>query len=442
MRNQEMLMLNGKERDRLKVLHEVKGGLLTQGVAAVQLGVSDREVRRLLVRIREEGDGGVIHRLRGKTSNRRLPESLRTRALKLVKAKYGDFGPTLACEYLAKYDAVEVSKETLRQWLISAGLRRGKRRRAEEVHVWRPRRSCRGELVQWDTSEHNWLEGRGPRLYLVAMIDDATSQAYARFVEQDSTEENLRVLWGYLERWGRPVEFYTDKHSMFTVNRPRREEEDEAWPEALTQIGRALRELGIGWIAAHSPQAKGRIERFFGTAQDRLVKGLRLAGAESLPRAQEYLEQAYLPHWNQNFTVAPASPGDAHRPLRSEHELASILSWVEERLVTSDYTIRHGGKIYQMGRGDIRPGLRGGRVRVERRLDGSLTVKFRQSMLGVTECPAQTKMSPPGKPPGFPRPRPKVAHNWMKNFHLHKSPPLDVLLRSTTRGGSPTFFGG
>ena len=154
-------MLNGKERDRLKVLHEVKGGLLTQGVAAGQLGISEREVRRLLVRIAEEGDGGVIHRLRGKASNRRLPESLRTRALKLVKAKYGDFGPTLACEYLAKYDAVEVSKETLRQWLTAAGLRRGKRRRAEEVHVWRPRRSCRGELVQWDTSEHDWLEEEG-----------------------------------------------------------------------------------------------------------------------------------------------------------------------------------------------------------------------------------------------------------------------------------------
>ena len=307
-------MLSGKERDRLKVLHEVKGRLLTQRAAAGELGISEREVRRLLVRIAEEGDGGVIHRLRGKASNRRLPESLRTRTLKLVKAKYGDFGPTLACEYLAKYHAVQVSKETLRQWLMAAGLRRGKRRKTEEVHVWRPRRGCRGELVQWDTSVHDWLEGRGPQLHLVAMIDDATSQAYARFVEQDSTEENLRVLWGYLERRGRPVEFYTDKHSLFTVNRPPREGEDEAWPEALTQIGRALRELGIGWIAAHSPQAKGRIERFFGTAQDRLVKGLRLAGADNLPGAQRYLEQEYLPQWNQTFTVLPAGSTDAHLP--------------------------------------------------------------------------------------------------------------------------------
>jgi hypothetical protein len=442
MEKQEMLMLSGKERDRLKVLHEVQEGHLTQGEAAGHLGISDREVRRLLARIAAEGDRGVVHRLRGKASNRRLPESLRSRALKLVKAKYRDFGPTLACEYLAQDDALEVSKETLRQWLMAAGLRRGKRRRVEEVHVWRRRRNCRGELVQWDTSVHDWLEGRGPRLYLVAMIDDATSQAYARFVEQDSTEENLRVLWGYLEHWGRPVEFYTDKSSLFTVNRPSVEAADEAVREEWTQIGRALRELEIGWIAAHSPQAKGRIERFFGTAQDRLVKGLRLAGAHSLEAAQTYLEEEYLPQWNQTFTVLPAGSTDAHRPLRAEHELAAILSLVEERIVASDYTIRYEGKIYQIARGDIRPGLRGGRVRVEQRLDGSMAVKYRPYRLSVAECPAPPKTPLPRKRVSAPRPRPRVVHNWMKDFQLHKSPPLGVILPGATRGGSPTFFGG
>jgi Helix-turn-helix domain len=442
MEKQEMLMMSGKERDRLKVLHEVQGGHLTQGEAAGQLGISDREVRRLLARIAAEGDGGVVHRLRGRASNRRLPESLRSRALKLVKAKYRDFGPTLACEYLAKEHALEVSKETLRGWMMAAGLRRGKRCRVEEVHVWRQRRSCRGELVQWDTSEHDGLEGRGPRLYLVAMIDDATSLAYARFVEQDSTEENLRTLWGYVEGWGRPVEFYTDKSSLFTVNRPRVEAADEAVKQAWTQIGRALRELGIGWIAAHSPQAKGRIERFFGTAQDRLVKGLRLARADTLQAAQTYLEEAYLPHWNQTFTVLAASSSDAHRPLRAEHELAAILSLVEERKVTPDYTIRYQGKIYQIARGDIRPGLRGGRVRVEERLDGSMAVKFRQYGLSVAECLAQPKTPSPRKPANAPRLRPKGVHNWMKDFHLRKSPPLGVILPDATRGGPPRFFGG
>jgi hypothetical protein len=256
MSKQEMLVLNTKDRDRLKVLHEVKRKHLTQRAAGQQLGISDRWVRKLLVRVKQEGDGGVVHRLRGRESNHLLPESLRRQAVELVSTQYHDFGPTLACEYLAKDHQVEVSKETLRGWLIAAGLWRVKRRKVEEVHVWRARRSCRGELVQWDTSEHDWLEGRGPRLYLVAMIDDATSRAYARFGRHDSTEENLRLLWGYLERWGRPLEFYTDKNSLFTVNAPPPEAADEAVKEEVTPIGRALKELGIGWIAARSPQAK------------------------------------------------------------------------------------------------------------------------------------------------------------------------------------------
>jgi hypothetical protein len=314
-----------------------------------------------------------------------------------VKAKYGDFGPTLASKYLARDDAVEVSKETLRQWLIAAGMRRGKRRPLEAVYMWRERRSCRGELGQCDTSVHGWLEERGPRLYLVAMIDDATSQAYGCLWGK-TARKRICGCCGGLERWGRPLEFYTDKSSLFTVNRPRVEAADEAVKEEWTQMGRALRELGIGWIAAHSPQAKGRIERFFSTAQDRLVKGLRLAKACSLEEAQAYLEQEYLPEWNQNFTRLPAGTTDAHRPLRAGHELATILSQAEERFVTLDCTIRYQGKIYQIGRDDIRPGLRGGRVRVEQRLDGGMAVKLRQYGLSVAECQPRPKTPPPPKP--------------------------------------------
>jgi DNA-binding Lrp family transcriptional regulator len=428
MSEQEMLVLSTKERDRLKTLHEVAKGHLTQRAAGAQLGISDRWVRELLGRVKKKGDRGVVHGLRGQVSNRRLAESLRTKAVKLMEAKYRDFGPTLACEYLAKNDQLEVSKETLRQWLIGAGLRRAKRRKAEEVHVWRPRRSCRGELVQWDTSEHDWLEGRGPKLFLVTMIDDATSQAYARFVEHDSTEENLRVLWGYLERWGRPLEFYTDRGSLFSVNKPQPEAADEALQEETTQIGRALKELGIRWIAAHSPQAKGRIERFFGTAQDRLVKGLRLAKATSLEEAKAYLEEEYLPLWNQNFTVVAAGTADAHRPLSREHDLPAILSHVEERVVAHDYTIRYQGKIHQIDRSDIRAGLRGGRVRVEQRLDGSLAVKFREQYVNTAECQPRPKTPPPPKPVSAKKPRAKAARTWMKDFDLQKSPPLWAIL--------------
>src|SRR3989454_1008082 len=440
MSKQEMLVLSTKDRDRLKVLHEVKRKHLTQRAAARQLGISDRWVRKLLVRVRKGGDGGIVHRGRGRRSNRRLPESLRTQTLKLVQAKYRDFGPTLACEYLAKDHQVEVSKETLRQWLIGAGLRRVKRRKAEEVHVWRPRRSCRGELVQWDTSEHDWLEGRGPRLYLVAMIDDATSQAYARFVGHDSTEENLRVLWEYLKRWGRPVEFYTDKSSLFTVNAPAPEAADEAVEEELTQIGRALQELGIGWIAAHSPQAKGRIERFFGTAQDRLVKGMRKAGGRTLEEANRYLEQEYLPLWNTRFTVEPANPTNAHRPLRAEHHLAAMLSHVESRVVASDYTIRYEKKVYQIARADIRPGLRGATVRVEERFDQSVWVRFRDRYLTVSVCKPQPKAPVPTPLTKFrPRSPANPGSTWMKGFDLRESPPLWQILRQEQ--GAPDAAG-
>jgi hypothetical protein len=253
-------------------------------------------------------------------------------------------------------------------------------------------------------------------------------------VSHDSTQENLRVLWVYLERWGRPVAFYTDKSSLFTVNPPALEATDEAVKEELTQIGRALRELGIEWIAAHSPQAKGRIERFFGTAQDRLVKGLRLGGARTLEEANRYLEEEYLPQWEQSFTVVARGATDAHRPLDKEHDLASILSHVEERIVTSDYTLRYQGKVYQMGRSEIRPGLRGGRVRVEQRLDGSLAVQFRQRYLGVTECQPQPKVTAPRPSRAVKSPRPKAASDWMKNFQLQKGPPMWAILKSEKTG--------
>jgi DNA-binding Lrp family transcriptional regulator len=256
MRQQELWM-SQKDRDRLKVLHEAASGHIRQRQAGERLKLSARWVRKLVARLREEGDGGILHRLRGRASKRKLAEVVRDRAVKLVQREYRDFGPTLAAEYLAGKHRLRVSKETLRQWMMAAGLWRRKRRRVEEVHVWRARRACCGELVQWDSSEHDWLEGRGPKLYLLAMVDDASSRALARFGEHDTTDANLHLLGTYLECWGRPVEFYTDKDSLFTVNRPARHPPDEAWTEELTQIGRALRELGIGWIPAHSSRRAG-----------------------------------------------------------------------------------------------------------------------------------------------------------------------------------------
>ncbi len=436
---QEVLGLNGRERDRLKILHEAEKQHLQQREAAEQLRLSERQVRRLLARLREEGDRGLVHKLRGQRSKRKIGEEVERRAMNLVAREYAGFGPTLAAEYLASGHGLEVSRETLRKWMLQAGLWKRRKQRVLEVHVWRPRRSCVGELVQWDTSEHDWLEGRGPRMALVAMLDDASSRALARFVERDTTEENLRLLWTYLERWGRPEAFYTDKDSMFTINRPEKENpaEDETREEAWTQIGRALKELGIEWIAAHSPQAKGRVERFFGTAQDRLVKGLRKAGTRTLAEANRYVERVYLPLWNRRFTVQPAKGTDAHRPLRGEHDLAAILSHVEERVVANDYTVRYAGQHYQIGRSDIRPGLRGGVVRVEQRLDGRLAVRFRGRYLTILSCEARERLVMQQQS----RPHPKTAppstgqgaKSWMEGFDVSNSPPLWAVLRQEGR---------
>ena len=289
----------------------------------------------------------------GKASNRKIALKVQPRAVKIVRAEYSDFGPTLATEDLAEQHDIAVGKETLRQWMIEDGIWKPKRAKVEKVHVWRPRRSCLGELVQWDASEHDWLEGRGEKLYLIAMVDDATSRGLARLVRHDSTEENMRMIWKYVERWGRCLGYYADKAGLF-YNTPKANHHKDAPELGPTQIGRALPEMGIELIAAHSPQAKGRIERFFGTAQDRLVKGLRKAGARGLEEANRYLEDVYLPMWNKRFTEEARNSTDAHGALLKEHSLAAILSCLETRVVTHDYTIRVGGQIFQIAREEAR----------------------------------------------------------------------------------------
>jgi transposase len=427
------LLMTQAERDRLVALKKAKKKLITQKQAAEEIGVTERQVRRLLRKLRRKGDRAVIHELRGQASNRKLPAEMEQRAITILSDPvYRGFGPTLAAEYLHQRHQITVSKETLRRWMAKAGLWRAGCRRVVEVHQWRSRRSRWGELVQWDTSDHDWLEGRGEQIYLISMIDDATSRLLARFVQHDSSEENMRLLWAYLERFGRPLAFYTDKAGMFQVAvKTKRQEQREGRdrPEMPpTQIARALRELGIVWIPAHSPQAKGRVERQFSTAQDRLVKGMRVAGVRTIEEANAYLENEYLPWWNQTLTVKPAEAADAHRPFGKEHDLAAILSHVEPRQVTNDYTVRYRGKVYQIDRQDIRAGMRKAIVRVEQRLDGTIAVQFQGRYVRVHRCapPLHELPSPKtreAKPPG-PTGKAKRQSDWMKNFSIRSGPSL------------------
>jgi len=419
------------DRDRLVTLKKAKKKLITQREAAEELGVSTRQVKRLLYALKKRGDQAVIHGLRGKPSNRRIPEATEKAAVKTLSAEvYEDFGPTLAAEYLGKKHGIEASKETVRQWMIRGKLWHAKPEKVKKVHVWRPRRSRFGELVQWDTSEHDWLEGRGEQLYLIAMIDDATSRLFGRFVRHDSTEENMKLLWSYLEKYGRPVGFYTDKASLFQTAEKRKRDEPGVEKDAVemppTQIGRALRELGITWIAAHSPQAKGRVERNFLTAQDRLIKGLRVAGVKTIEQANQYLQEDYLVWWDQELTVEPANPDDAHRPLDKSHNLAASLSRVETRQVRNDYTLRFDGELYQIDPRAVVSGLRGANVRVEQRLDGALAVRYGEKYLPVTQCaPAEKKKAPAPAPESTGKRRqPQRGSDWNRNFDLKKAPKI------------------
>jgi hypothetical protein len=299
-------------------------------------------------------------------------------------------------EELAEQYGIAISRETLRQGLIEAKLWRARRARVEQAHVWRARRARYGELVQWDTSEHDWLEGRGEKLYLIAMIDDATSCLTARFVHHDSTEENLQQLGCYVKQHGRPVSVYTDKASLFQIA-PRACHHRDAPEQQLTQIGRALQELNIEWIAAHPPQAKGRIERAFQTAQDRLVKGLRQVGAKDLETANAYLQQVFVPLWNRRFRREPQLAGDAHRALLPETNLDSVLSIRQSRIVGQDHTVRWQGVIYRIERKQIQAAMRGARVQLERRLDGSTWMPWRKRVLALEICPAPShrRVEPP-----------------------------------------------
>jgi transposase len=423
----ERIAMSQEERDKLEWLKRARDKGISQREAASKIGVSDRWVRKLLKRMKKQGDRVVVHGLRGRTSNRKITAKVQVRALEILQQPdWHDFGPTFASEQLAKWHGIELSDETLRRWMIQAGLWKSRARKLELVHCWRPRRSAFGELVQWDTSEHDWLEGRGPVRYLVRLIDDATSWSWGRFVERDATPQNMGVLWEYLEKNGRMVDVYTDRDSMFTVT-PHTGDSDEQRVAAdrLTQLGRSLRELGIGWIAAYSPQAKGRIERSFLTAQDRLVKQLRLAKITNLGAANVFLEKEYWPEWNERFARPVAAFPNQHRQLTPELDLAAILCHVEQRVIANDYTFSFNGQRYQIARSHAQAGMRHQPLRVELRLDGELHARYRGRYLDIAECGARA----PAPPPSAAQPVRK-DHNaggkssWMQGFFDRPSPPL------------------
>lgn len=396
--NRDRIEMSYRERDRVKVMASVLEGQRTQREAARLLKLSVRQARRIQRRIEAEGDVGVIHRQRGQPSHRAKNASVRQAVLSAYRQSYADFGPTLSAEKLAERGWV-IDHETLRRWLLDEGL--WQRRRQRDKHrKRRQRRECLGELIQADGSLHDWLEGRGPAMVLLVMIDDATSKVMARFFPAETTEGYMDLLERWIRKHGRPVAMYTDRHSVFWG-------QAQGKQPAQTQFTRALRELEIEWIPAYSPQAKGRVERFNGTAQDRLVKELRLAGACTIEQANEVLEEKFLPWFNRWRTVAPISGNNAHRPRHASMDLAAILSLQERRKVANDYTIQLDGQVYQLLK-PAWPGERGGWVVVEKRRDGTMRIRFKGRYLAYHQIgpsarpgalPPNPRSSSPGQTP-------------------------------------------
>jgi hypothetical protein len=386
---------------------------LTQEKAGTLIGVTARQVRRLLTRVRAAGDAGLVHRGRGRPSNRRAAPALKARVLRLYAQHYGDFGPTLAAEKLAERHRITLSAETLRRWLRADGLDHFARR-ARPHRAWRARRPHVGELLQLDGSHHDWFEGRGPRSVLMAYIDDASSRVFARFYEYEGTFPAMDSFQRYVRRYGLPLAVYTDKHTTYKSPGEPTVEEQLAGRPPHSQFERSLAEVGVEVIHAHSPQAKGRVERLFKTLQDRLVKELRLAGIATLPEANRFLT-AYLPQFNRRFAVRPAPVVDVHRPLPAGVDLAALLAVKTPRVLRRDWTVAHGGARYQ-----IHDRVRAAQVVAEERLDGSLRFTYQGRALRygrILVRPPQPDPAPSVRPtPRHVRPAP--THPWNAYGHF------------------------
>ena len=367
-----VLSMSDGELRRLEVLRDVDRGCLLVRAAAQLLGRSERPVWRLLKAFRSAGAAGLVSKKRGRPSNRKTTAVVRTAALWIVRQNYADFGPTLAAEKLAAEHGFSFSSETVRKWMIAEGLWRDRKHRQRQVHQPRPRRECLGELVQVDGSEHWWFEDRGPQCTLLVFVDDATSRLmHLQFVESESTFAYFHAARAYLETWGKPVAFYSDKHGVFRVNHP-----GALGGDGMTQFGRALHALNIDIICANSSPAKGRVERANKTLQDRLVKELRLAGASTLAEGNALLP-GFMADYNARFAKAPANNKDLHRLLRADDDLDDAFAWKEERTLSQALTLQYDKVLFILEPSEQAKAAIGKRVTVMDYPDGRLAIRYR-----------------------------------------------------------------
>jgi transposase/predicted metal-binding protein len=408
----DMITMSRREAKRLHIIHQALDEKITQVEAAGLIGLGDRQIRRLIRRIREEGDEGICHRSRGKASNHRIPKKVKERALKLFRQEYADFNLAHATEKLFEVHGITLSDETLRLWLNEAVIPY-KKRKARKHRQRRERKAHFGELVQIDGSHHDWFEGRGPVCVFMGYIDDATNTVYGRFYDYEGTMPAMDSMKRYIKQYGIPKSVYLDKHTTYKSWAEPTIEEQLTDQKPMSHFEKSLAELEIEVIHANSPQAKGRVERLFKTLQDRLVREMRLKEIKSVDEANEFLK-TYLPKYNRKFKKDAASPADLHRPAPHSKELDRILCTKEERTVKNDFTIAHNGTLYQ-----IEQATRAEKVTVEERLDGTLHITYKGQDLRyreIMERPTKETSKPPalqkGKKPWIP----PADHPWKKLF--------------------------
>ncbi len=386
----ELLHMSRQEQSRSEVMRLYTEGHIKQKEAAKRMDLSARQVRRIAKAYRRCGCQALIHGNRGRTSNRKIREDTRDRAITLIRKHYLDFGPTFASEKLSEKHSLTVSVETLRQWMIGAGLWTPKSKKQKRNHPMRERRPRIGELVQIDGSPHDWFEGRAPKCTLIVFIDDATGQLLdLQFSPSETTEGYMTGLRRYLKRYGRPVALYSDRHSVFTVNR-----EDATSGEQITQFGRVLKTLDIEGITANSPQAKGRVERANQTLQDRLIKEMRLEGISGMEEGNAFLMQ-YMKTHNDKFAVQPVSDEDAHRPvLHNEEELDLIFSIHSKRKLSKNLSLQYNNTLYQLKIKGIGYAMRGATVTICEDFDGNITLLYQSKSLDFSIHKRGEKLRP------------------------------------------------
>jgi transposase len=395
MAGKDVIVMSTKEARRIQVIYSVINGHILQQEAANILSISCRQVRRSIKRVKEEGDIALVHRSRGKPSNRAMPDKIKEEALKLCNTTYQGFGPTLAAETLFEMNKIQIHSDTLRRWFIESAIEY-KKRKSKKHRCWRPRKECFGQMNQLDGSHHAWFEDRGPKCVLMGHVDDATSRVYANFYDYEGTIPAMDSFKRYIRRYGIPQSVYLDKHSTYKSTAKPTLEDELNNAKALSQFERALTELGVEVIHADSPQAKGRVERSFKTHQDRLIKQMRLRDISNIKDANEFLHSYYIPNHNRKFAVIAKDKANLHMPIPKHINLDRVFCIKNKACLRNDFTVQYNNKFYQ-----ILDTTRAKEVTIEDRLNGRLYIYDKDTQLKyklIDKKPQKPRQNKPYKP--------------------------------------------